>query len=190
MTGSDPLMAVAGALTGEETERILAGYAAPGSPLHGAAVPDLLEAAADRDSFADVTEPFCGEHAADLPAGLGTRFAVIAVCLLGEQLTVMAVRDVLRRAGLLLSWELVSLPGGRAGYRADGSGLSYLVCYTPDGRVVLCRWARGGDPAGIGAICEAVGTSVEVASAEEGRQVADAFERGEGLGWAVTWQRP
>jgi hypothetical protein len=93
------LMAVTRALTDNEMAAILArsnGW--PG--MDGAGVADVLEHTVSYDEFLDRTEPFYEALPADFPGGPGVIYALHALILLREPLTVAAVLELLQRAGL------------------------------------------------------------------------------------------
>jgi hypothetical protein len=94
------LMAVAGALTDNERAAILARSSTwPG--MNGAGVADVLDMTVSYDEFLSQTEPFYESLPPDFPGGPGTIFALHALILLRQPLTVEAVLELLVRAGLV-----------------------------------------------------------------------------------------
>lgn len=95
------LTAVAHALTTEERIAFLSYAYVIWPRLSEADVADVLEATADRDMFLAVTEPFYQAHEAELrqyrPA---VTYAMHALVLLQQPLTVKAVLNLLERAGV------------------------------------------------------------------------------------------
>ena len=93
------LMAVSQALTENESVVILArANRWPG--MAGALVPDVLDHTVSYDEFLSQTEPFYEALPADFPGGPGVIYALHALILLREPLTVAAVLELLQRAGL------------------------------------------------------------------------------------------
>jgi len=196
--GRDEVLArLVAALTEDETSRILARFAPEGSHLHGAHADDLIDMADAHDTFVAETDPFYEAHGAELDL-LGARFAVIALCIMREPLTVLSVKKLLLRARLLppattvLSWE----PYGSnavhhpCSWVARGSEFTYLVLRTAYERCLLARWSRENDrqpELNDSRTHEALETSIEVSSTAEGRRLADRFEQGEDLYWATAW---
>jgi hypothetical protein len=99
------LTAVCAALTEDERAAILNRWAPPGSRMHGAHVDDLLEMAYDADALIMDTEPFWEANEGDLPAIPGVGFALYALVMARQELTVAAVLDLCQRAGLIAAKE-------------------------------------------------------------------------------------
>jgi hypothetical protein len=98
------LAAVAAALTPGERAEVL--RAAEGWDLvpstEGVDIADLLDYTTDHDMFLDRTEPFFARHMPDLLDGrYGTIYAMHALILLGQPLTIGAVLALLQRAGFI-----------------------------------------------------------------------------------------
>jgi hypothetical protein len=83
-----------------------------------------------------------------------------------------------------LEWKLHTTPPMQT---AEGERDRYLVSQAWDGRVLLCRWTKTLDQAGIEAIRMAIATAIEVTGPDQGRELAGTFERGEDLSWAGAW---
>ena len=94
------LMAVASALTAAEREQFVAKvWLWPG--MAGADVADVLDLTVEHDEFLDKTEPFFEAHMAGLPDTPGNIFALHALIILDQRLTLSRVLKLLFRAGVL-----------------------------------------------------------------------------------------
>jgi hypothetical protein len=95
----EALMAVTRALTENEAAVIIARAARwPG--MDGAGVADVLDHTVDQDEFLNRTEPFFMAHDKDFDSDYGPAYAAHALILLGRELTVEAVRELLARAAV------------------------------------------------------------------------------------------
>ena len=97
------LMAVQHALTADETARFMDGAIRrfPAFEAEGVTPADVLDYTANYDAFLGLTEPFYEQHEAELPAVPARIFALHALVILGERLTVSRVLKLLFRAGVL-----------------------------------------------------------------------------------------
>jgi hypothetical protein len=95
------LMAVAHALTAAEREQFVAKvWLWPG--MAGADVADILDLTVEHDEFLDKTEPFYAQLAPGaVPAGPALIFALHALIILDQRLTLSRVLKLLFRAGVL-----------------------------------------------------------------------------------------
>ncbi len=98
---TDALLAVARALTEDETRQLLANTAARWPRCAGADVADILDLTDNHDLFLETTEPFFEARQGDLPDVRGLRYAAHALIILGRELTVPALLDLMGRAGLI-----------------------------------------------------------------------------------------
>jgi hypothetical protein len=196
------LTAIADALTEQEVQTIMDRTIANSPSFHGT-VASLLSLADRTTGYAGLIDPFYASLRGHekLPPGFGRRFAVLALCLLGEELSYMGVMKLLLRAHLLpgepvvLTWRHHSTSPMRAvtAYVAEGETWRYLVTHAWDGRVLLCRyrktWDRE-DPDSLEPVRQAAETAIEVASVTDGRQTADLYERGQDIPWCPVWCHP
>jgi len=97
---TDALLAVARALTEDEQRDLMAAVTARWPRLDGADPADVLDLTDNADMFLDLTEPFFELHGGELPDVRGLRYAAHALIILARPLTVPAVLDIVRRAGL------------------------------------------------------------------------------------------
>lgn len=194
------LTAIAGALTEQEAETIMDRMVASTPSFHGTAA-DLLSLTDRTNGYTDLTRNFYTsiEQRKNMTRGWGLHFAVLAMCMLGEEfLTVMNVMKLMLRAHLLpgepivLIWRHHSTPPMRAvtAHVAEGEEWQYLVTQTWDGRVLLCRWHKNRKPTDLDAMRQAVETAIEVVSVTDGQQTADLYERGQDVPWFPAWCHP
>lgn len=93
----DALMALARALTEDETAVILAKAARwPG--MNGAGLADIIDHTVEYDEFLNRTEPFFMAHDKDFDSDYAPAYAAHALILLDRELTVEAVRELMARA--------------------------------------------------------------------------------------------
>jgi hypothetical protein len=92
------IMAVSRALTEAEREQIETTVGEWWPNMKGALTADALDILSDRDMFLVTTEPFYEEHGHELPDGMMITYAVYAIILLQQELTVPAVLELLAKA--------------------------------------------------------------------------------------------
>lgn len=195
-----PRKAIADALSESEIGKIMSRAVATDPRLMGATVLDLIDLADQHDSYAGVIDAFYDLPGHDEPvlAGYAPKFAMIALCLMGEALTVLNIKKLMLRAHLLpgepvvLIWRHYSTPPMRAvtAHVAEGKEHRYLVTHTWDGRILLCRYRIPHDPGSLEPMREVAETAIEVASVTDGRQTADLYERGQDIPRSSAWCHP
>lgn len=99
MTGRDPLVLIQEALTDEETRQFLEEATRRWPGTEGAHVADVLDLTTDHDMFLDQTEPFFEAHVVPGPAPHTA--ALHLLIILGRELTMENLTEVLTRAGLI-----------------------------------------------------------------------------------------
>lgn len=183
-----PRKAIADALSESEIGKIMSRAVATDPRLMGATVLDLIDLADQHDSYVGVIDAFYDLPGHDEPvlAGYAPKFAMIALCLMGEALTVLNIKKLMLRAHLLpgqpvvLIWRTYTTAPMRAvtGYTAGGERYRYMVTHSPYGGVVLCRWPRNLTWGDFETMRQVAITSIQVGTADEGRRLADIYERG------------
>lgn len=87
------------ALTGDERTRIVELFTKRNPGYRGANFDDVLEMLYDSDAYCSQVDPILEAHPGGWPIGM--IYAAYAVCAQGAELTEEALRDLLRRAGLM-----------------------------------------------------------------------------------------